>query len=499
MKILIRSIAFSILVVFSSPTISANSKTAKIVFTGDLPLIEDKVHGDYRRLASYLKLIRAQETPSFFLFGGGSIGPSPMSSFDKGAHIIDILNSLEPDAMGITKREFSYSEDELSQRAYEAAFPIIASNIYDPITNNNLDGLQPSTIIKKGDVSIGVVSTVNPSVIEEYLLDRIKLIPRTEALRRESEKLREAGVDVVVLLYSVPNDIVEPLMFDQVIDVAFMVDKAFSQTQNYTKLKHKNHFYLHSPGEVLQVELKITPQKPIATSLTTFKLNNFPIDEDLSNQSNSYVNRLERLLNIDVASLNVEIDTRKLSIRTKETFFGNIMTDAIKAFLNTDIVLINSGVVRGDTLYAKNTVWTMRDIVTELPFRSRLIALEVTGQQIENALENGLSQLTDVKGRFPLVAGLSLTYNKQMPVGNRVIDIYIGDNKLDKNKLYTVGTTEYIANGGDGYTTFKQSREIKNSLRVNPLLSEILIMYLQNNRQATPSIEGRIKEVNSYQ
>lgn len=495
MKILIKSIAFSILVVFTSPTISADYKTAKLVFTGDLPLIEDNIHGDYRRLASFLKLVRAQKTPSFFLFGGGSIGPSPMSSFDKGSHIIDILNSLEPDAMGITKREFSYTEDELSQRAYEAVFPIIATNVYDPITNENLDGLQSSTLIKKGNVSVGVVSTVNPSVLEEYLLTRIKLTARAEAIEKESAKLREAGADIIVLLYSVPNDIVEPLMIEQVIDVAFMVDKTFSQTQNYTKLGHKNHFYLHSPGEILQVDLKISPQKLIETKLTKLQLNDYPIDEAISNQSNGYMNRLERLLNIDVASLDVEIDTRKSSIRTTETLFGNIITDSIKAFLHTDTVIINSGVVRGDTLYPRDSVWTMRDIVTELPFRSRLIALEVTGQQIKNALENGVSQLTDVKGRFPLVSGISFTYNKTLPIGNRVVDVLIDNKPLNENKIYTLGTTEYIANGGDGYNAFKLSRDIPNSLRVNPLLSEILIMYLQTTSNAVPSIEGRIREI----
>lgn len=184
---IVAAVGFSILF---NPQLLAqplNIKKANIVFTGDMPLIENKLHGDYRRLSSFLNLVRSKQGPSFFLFGGGSIGPSPMSSFDKGSHIIDILNSLEPDAMGVTKREFSYSEDELSQRAYEAAFPIIGTNLLDPATKENLDGIQRSSIIKKGNVSIGVLSIVNNSVIEEYLLKRLTILPVKEAIESEAK------------------------------------------------------------------------------------------------------------------------------------------------------------------------------------------------------------------------------------------------------------------------------------------------------------------------
>ena len=32
--------------------------------------------------------------------------------------------------MGIAKREFSFFEDELSLRSYEASFPVVASNLF---------------------------------------------------------------------------------------------------------------------------------------------------------------------------------------------------------------------------------------------------------------------------------------------------------------------------------------------------------------------------------
>ncbi len=74
----------------------------------------------------------------------------PSFSFSAaGSHIIDILNSLEPDVMGVTKREFSFYEDELSLRSYEAAFPLVASNVIDNRMGRSPDGLHTSVSVEK--------------------------------------------------------------------------------------------------------------------------------------------------------------------------------------------------------------------------------------------------------------------------------------------------------------------------------------------------------------
>ena len=118
---------------------ACQSKQLTVLYAAELPLINNPPHGSYANLASLVKQTRDTQQPSLFLFGGGSLAPSMLSSFDRGAHIIDILNTIEPDAMGIAKREFSYFEDELTLRAYEAAFPLVLSNVTDPLTGRELE------------------------------------------------------------------------------------------------------------------------------------------------------------------------------------------------------------------------------------------------------------------------------------------------------------------------------------------------------------------------
>ena len=185
-----------------SATAWSNQPVAKLIFASDMPVIGDRNNGNYPQLGTLLADNRNKPLPTFFLFGGGSIGPSPMSMFDRGSHIIDILNSLEPDVMGVNKREFSYFEDELSLRAYEAAFPIIASNLYDPLTEENLDGLSHSAVIEKAGLKIGVISLLDESVITEYLLERVQIKDPQASLLDAAERLRSQQTDLIVLMYS---------------------------------------------------------------------------------------------------------------------------------------------------------------------------------------------------------------------------------------------------------------------------------------------------------
>jgi 5'-nucleotidase/UDP-sugar diphosphatase len=89
-----------------------------IVFDAEMPIVNDTKNGNYAQLASVIDQYRKIDANTFFIFGGESLGPSMLSTMDRGAHIIDILNSLQPSVMGISKRELSHQEDELILRTY---------------------------------------------------------------------------------------------------------------------------------------------------------------------------------------------------------------------------------------------------------------------------------------------------------------------------------------------------------------------------------------------
>jgi len=205
----------------------AQEEQAYIIFTADMTEIATADKGGYPELATILNEYRAKKSPTFFVFGGGSIGPSALSSLDRGVHIIDILNSLEPDVMSITKRDFSFLEDELSLRSYEAAFPFVASNIIEKRNKTNLDGLNNSVIIQQGNYKLGVLSILDNVSIEEYGLKRVTIVSPKKVIAKQAKLLRQQGANFVMLVYSGSNIKIDKFLKDGSVDFILYKDGYF--------------------------------------------------------------------------------------------------------------------------------------------------------------------------------------------------------------------------------------------------------------------------------
>lgn len=478
------------------PAAWAEIQHAKLIYSADLPVINDSVNGDYAELAKVLNLTSQTNKP-FFLFGGGSFGPSPMAAFDRGSHIIDILNSLEPDAMGVTKREFSYFEDELSLRSFEAAFPIVASNLFDPLTQANIDGLVDRVIIQKNGIKLGIVSLINQTVITEYLLERIQVRDPLIALETTASHLRLKGADFIVLLYSNSFPFVVDALNNGTIDLALFSDPHFELSQSNQIPKHPNSVYLTKLGQYAEVDLSWDDAKKesLQVKWRANKLIDVEPNLQVEKQINEYSNRLDRLLSEDIGTLLTSIDTNRPAVRGAESAFANMLADSLREFGGTQIALVNGGVIRGEKIYPVNTQLTRKDIAKELPFRSRVELISVSGEKLYQALENGVSQVEELKGQFPQVSGLQVAFDASLKPGKRILSIKIDGKPIDRKTLYSLATTDYLSNGGDGYDAFTNSQRIKTKAKIAPLISDVLINYIRRNKNVSPQEEGRIVQV----
>jgi 5'-nucleotidase / UDP-sugar diphosphatase len=71
---------------------------------------------------------------------------------------------------------------------------------------------------------------------------------------------------------------------------------------------------------------------------------------------------------------------------------GNLIADAAREAVKADIAIVNGGGIRGNKEYPAGTEITRRDVLSELPFGNRTVKLEVTGEMVLAALENGVSE-----------------------------------------------------------------------------------------------------------
>ncbi|WP_421132897.1 bifunctional metallophosphatase/5'-nucleotidase [Alteromonas sp. A079] len=485
-----------VIFLFCCIVLPCNAKQVTLLLAADMPDISSPFAGRYAELKSLLDQQREKTPPVFFVFGGGSLGPSAMASFDRGSHIIDILNSLEPDVMTVTKREFSYFEDELSLRALEAAFPFVASNVIDKRFNAPLNELVTSAIIEKQGVKLGVISLLNERVIKEYLLQHVALLDPLTTAKNSARELKEQGADIVLLHYSYPFDFVSSLLDENVIDIAVMSDNRLKEkAQGFTP--HKRQLVLDDSGIAVVANLTIDNSNVELESVQSYDLPSLLASPSIQLQANSYQLRLDRLLNEKIGVWKNTITSEHVVVRSEENEFANFITDSMRTYTKSDIAIINGGSIRGNKRYKLNSAITRRDVATELPFRSSLVRISLTGKQLLQGIENGLSQVELLKGAFPHFSGMNVTFDVTQPAGRRVTNVNINGQPLDPNKEYSVATTDYLVRGGDGYTSFQHGKADDGESRTNLLISDLVTQNIRLLGGVSNTLENRIRRIQS--
>jgi 5'-nucleotidase len=200
----------------------------------------------------------------------------------------------------------------------------------------------------------------------------------------------------------------------------------------------------------------------------------------------------------EVGQSSVPLDARSAENRTQETNVGNFVADAFRKATDADVALMNGGSIRADQLMPAG-VLTVRDVLSILPFKNKLVKIQITGATLRAALEHGVSRSAEDSepGRFPQVSGIQFSFDASRKPGNRVVDVKVNGQPLVDSKKYTLTTSTFIAlKGGDGYTMFKDAPVILPPERA-PIDSEALQTLISATSSIAPAVEGRIKRLDT--
>jgi len=172
-----------------------------------------------------------------------------------------------------------------------------------------------------------------------------------------------------------------------------------------------------------------------------------------------------------------------------ESTLGNFFCDAVlyetKNILGKDSAMLNMAVFNKGGLrnaLPKGNI-TVGNVFELMPFDNELVMIKLTGQQVKEMFTKVAE-----KGGIP-VGGVRLTINK-----TSATQISINGNLFDDTKEYWIATSDYLANGGDNYTFFKNAKERKT---FNLLLRDVIINYCKDRTQQgvilKPTLDGRIQ------
>ena len=193
------------------------------------------------------------------------------------------------------------------------------------------------------------------------------------------------------------------------------------------------------------------------------------------------------------------------SDRGVESAAGNLVADAQQwatSFNGAEIAFMNPGGVRSDLTYPDSSgegdgVVTFGEAFTFQPFGNTLLTIQMSGAEIIAVLEEQCQPSGSSRPFLHLGVseGLTYTLDKTITDGNctsvTVSDVMLWGEPLNENGSYVVTVNNFLADGGDNFTTFATVQSVRldggNDLQA-------LVDYLGTFTPVAPPSTDRVNE-----
>ena len=460
--------------------------------------VDNGRNGGLARVLTLKNSIQKENPNTLFLLAGDTISPSVESITYQGAQMIEAWNAVGLDYATFGNHEFDFGPRVLNDRIKESRFKWLAANVIDTTTGKPFGGVDSYVIREFDGIKIGIFGLVLPETkTTSRPGDTVEFRDPCETAKKMVSEIHDQGAKVVVALTHLSMR--EDKQVARCADVDVIIG-GHEHSRLESAAGRAPIFKMTSDArEVGRIDLNIAADgtlesvdwKVIAVTDDTKN------DPQFASVQRKYANLLSQLAQ-PMGRTTVPLDARSTENRTMETNVGNLITDSFRKATTADVALMNGGSVRADNMIGPGTI-TVRDVLSMLPFKNKLVKIEVTGAMILAALEHGVSRTAPgaQPGRFLQVSGVAFSFDASKPPGSRVSDVTVNRRPLDPNRTYTLTTTTFIAlDGGDGYTMFKDSRVVVPPDRL-PLDSDVLATEIKRSRSIAPKVEGRIKRLDT--
>jgi 5'-nucleotidase len=459
--------------------------------------VDEGKRGGIARVLTLKKGIEKDSPHTLFLLAGDTISPSVESITFKGAQMIDAWNAAGLDYATFGNHEFDFGPDELRKRMKESHFKWIVANVIDKKTGEPFGNSVPFVIREFDSVKVGIFGLV---LEETKITSRpggdVEFLNPCETAKKIVPQIHARGAQVVVALTH--------LSMSEDKQVARCADvDAIIGGHEHTLLESASGgapiFKMTSDARELgQIDLNISKT---TGALESIDWRVIPVtDQTKEDQTFTAIyrryGRILKELSQLVGRNSVELDARSAAGRTQETNVGDFIADAFRAATTADVAFVNGGIIRADEIIRPGPL-TMRHVLCLLPFKNRVVKLEVTGSTLREVLEHGVARSAEdaEPGRFPQVSGTRFTFDASRPAGSRIVSLTVNGKPLDEKRKYMLATTDYVAiDGGDGYAMLKNGRVLIPREQAQ-FDSEVLRAAIAARKVIAPKTDGRIKRL----
>lgn len=313
---------------------------------------------------------------------------------------------------------------------------------------------------------IGVVYEGTPSIVTASGVAGLKFLDEAETVNRYVAELKAKGVETIIVLLhnggygtmtggTITGDLVPVIdAMDGEVDVVL---SAHSHQRYWGYIDGKLVTEAYSAGRAFaDVDLVLDRATGDVISKTAEIV---PVASGAGVVPNAKVAAIVAVAVAKVAPVVSRVigtaasDITRAQNAAGESALGNLVADAQRWKQGTQIAIMNPGGIRADLL-AGEVTWG--ELFTIQPFSNYLVTMKLTGAQLDDLLERQwLGQGTGIK--MLQISGISYSWSASAPVGSKVdsTSIRVAGVTVDPAGVYTVTANNFLADGGDNFTTFK--------------------------------------------
>ncbi|GHA17719.1 multifunctional 2',3'-cyclic-nucleotide 2'-phosphodiesterase/5'-nucleotidase/3'-nucleotidase [Devosia pacifica] len=426
--------------------------------------------------------------------------------------IAEFTQELGIDVMAVGNHEFDDGPEELAALIEAVDFPIISTNT-NVMADADLAGKLPGVyVLDFGGERVGVVSALAEDTDETSSPgDDVVIEDTMVSLRSAAAALEAAGINKIIALTHVGFTV------DQQIAANVPGIDIIVGGHSHTLLSNSDESA--AGGYPTMVNGPSGTEVPIVTAYSYGKyLGDIEVtwdddgnvisaegdpllldasvtpDEDAVERLAELEEPITQLMQEVIGTTSAEIDGSRETCRAGECSMGNLVAEAMldaASDQGATIAIQNGGGLRASIDAGEIT---MGEVLTVLPFSNTLATVEISGADVIEALENGVSDIENGAGRFPQVAGLQYAFDIDQPAGERISDVMVDENgewvAIDEDATYTIVTNNYMRGGGDGYETFASG---DNAYDFGPPLENVVADFIaEQGDEYEPFTDGRI-------
>ncbi len=529
-------------------TPQAKNGDVYILYTSDIHCGINKGFG-LAGLKQIRDTLEAQGYTTLLVDDGDAIQGEPIGTVSEGQAMIDLMNEIGYDVAIPGNHEFDYGADRFLELSKSANYPYISCNItyqgeriFDPYVIKEAAGLKIAFV---GITTPKTIGSSSPSHFQNETGEYVYAFMQDKtgeavysAVQSAVDSARAEGADLVyVMAHCGLEDDCRPWTYVDIIEHTRGIDVFFdghshdteqvvmknmdgenvTRSACGTKLQAIGYSHISKEGKVLDTGIWSWTNKISAPELLGIEN---PVGTKVNEALDALKAQLGGVIGHTPYTLTIndpkEVDASGMPIRMvrrAETNLGDLCADAFRIQGQADIGVTNGGGVRVDI--EKGDI-TYGDVLSVSPFGNMLCVIEVTGQQVLDALEWGMRSVPHENGSFLQVSGISFEVDASIESGciadeydmcigiegeRRVKNVLVGGEPIDPEKTYTLAGHDYmLLQIADGYTMFKDAPLLQDKVEID---NQVLIDYIRDTlggeiskEYADPYGQGRIVILN---